>query len=131
MVRELKEVRYVPQLKRNLISVGALEALGHVISVRDVLKMIKGSMVVMKGVRRDDLYCLKGSTVTGQVETSNSSDNGCTKVWQVRVGYGGEKSLRALAKKGSLEGAATCNLEGEHSVLDKKKVKFSTSTHRS
>ena len=27
IVRELKEVRYVPQLKRNLISVGALEAL--------------------------------------------------------------------------------------------------------
>ena len=28
IVRELKEVRYVPQLKRNFISVGALEALG-------------------------------------------------------------------------------------------------------
>jgi len=42
IVLELKEVRYVPQLKRNLISVGALEALGLVISVRDsVLKMIK------------------------------------------------------------------------------------------
>ena len=27
IVRELKEVRYVPQLKRNLISVDALEAL--------------------------------------------------------------------------------------------------------
>ena len=46
----------------NLISVGALEALGLVISVRDgVLKMIKSSMVVMKGVRRDNLYYLKGS----------------------------------------------------------------------
>ena len=28
IVRELKEMRYVSQLKRNLISVGALEALG-------------------------------------------------------------------------------------------------------
>ena len=35
IVRELKEVRYVPQLKRNLISIGALEVLGLVISVRD------------------------------------------------------------------------------------------------
>ena len=85
IVRELKEVRYVPQLKRNLISVGALEALSLVISVRDgVLKMIKGSMVVMKGVRRDNLYYLKGSTVTAQVETSSSLDDGCTKVWQVK-----------------------------------------------
>ena len=35
IVRELKEVRYVPELKRNLISVGALEALGFVVSIRD------------------------------------------------------------------------------------------------
>ena len=41
-----------------------------------------------------------------------------------------KRFLQAPAKKGSLEGAATCNLEGEHSVLDKKKVKFSISTHR-
>jgi len=33
IVQEFKEVRYVPQLKRNLISVGVLEALGQVISV--------------------------------------------------------------------------------------------------
>ena len=40
----------------------------------------------------------------------------------MKVGQGGEKSLQAPAKKGSLEGATTCNLVGEHSVLDKKKV---------
>jgi len=51
MVRELKEVRYVPQVKKNLISIGALEALGHRVYVRDgVLKMTRGSMVVLKGV---------------------------------------------------------------------------------
>ena len=102
------------------------------ISIRDgALKMIKGSIVVMKGVHWNNLYYLKGSTVTGQVETSSSSDDGCTKVWQAKVEYGGKTFLRAPAKKGSLEGAATCNLEGEHSVLDKKKkVKFSTGTYR-
>jgi len=69
-------VRYVPQLKRNLISVGVLEMLGLVVSIRDgVLKMTKGSMVVIKGVRQNNLYYLKGSTVTGQVETSISSDD--------------------------------------------------------
>ena len=35
MIRELKEVRYVPQLKRNLISVGALESLGLVVSIKE------------------------------------------------------------------------------------------------
>ena len=78
------------------------------VSIRDsVLKMTKGSMVVMKGVRRNNLYYLKGSTVTGQVETSSSSDDGCTKVWQMKVGQGDERSLQAPTKKGSLEGAAT------------------------
>ena len=48
IVRELKEVSYVPQLKGNLISVGALKTLGLVVSIRDgILKMTKGSMVVM------------------------------------------------------------------------------------
>ena len=52
MVKELKEVRYVPQLKRNLISVGALKILSLEVSIRDgVLRMTKGSMVVLKGVR--------------------------------------------------------------------------------
>jgi len=49
----------------------------------------------------------------------------------MKVGHGGEKSLQAPAKKRSLEGAASCNLVGEHGVLDKKKVKFSTTTHHS
>jgi len=40
MIWELKEARYVPQLKKNLISVGALKELGHGVSIRDgVLKM--------------------------------------------------------------------------------------------
>ena len=51
----------------------------------------------------------------------------------MRLGYIGEKFLQTLAKKGSLEGASTCNMElGGYNVLDKKmKVKFGTFTHRS
>ena len=42
MMRKLKEVRYVTQLKKNLISIGVLEALGLEISDRDgVLKMLR------------------------------------------------------------------------------------------
>ena len=35
IVQELKEVRYVPQLKRNLISVGVLKTLDLVVSIRN------------------------------------------------------------------------------------------------
>ena len=79
MVRELREVEYAPQLKRNIISVGALKTLGLEISVRNsIFKMTRGSMVVLKNARRNDLYYLKGSMVTGQVTTSINTDDDCT-----------------------------------------------------
>jgi len=81
MVRELKDVRYVSQLKMILISIGALKALSLEVSIRDgVLKMVKGLMVVLKGVRRNNLYYLKGSTVTWQEVTSTNLDNDCTQL---------------------------------------------------
>ena len=80
MVQKLKEVKYVPQLEKNHIFVGALKALGLEISGRDsVFKMLRGSMVVLKGIRRNNTYYLKVSTVTGQVATSISSDGDCTR----------------------------------------------------
>jgi len=86
-------------LKGNLISVGTLEALGHRLSIRDsVLKMTRGSMVVLKGIRRNNLYYLMGSMVTGRVGPSISSGDICTQVWHMRLGHTGEKSLQALVQ---------------------------------
>ena len=52
VMQELKDVRYVTQLKRNFISVDALKALSLEVFIRDgVLKVIKGSIVVLKGVK--------------------------------------------------------------------------------
>jgi len=103
-----------------------------VISIRDgVLKMTKGSMVVMKGIRRNNLYYLEGSAVTGLLTTSISSDDYTGLAYETRTI--GEKSLQAPVKKKSLEGTYTCNMElGGHSVLDKKtKLNFNTTTHHS
>ena len=81
MVRELKEVRYVPQLKKNLIYIGALETLGLEIYGRDViLKMLRDSMVVLKGIQCNSLYYLKGNMVTGQVVISIGLNDDCTRL---------------------------------------------------
>ena len=45
-----------------------------------VRKMLRGSMVVMKGVRCNKLYYLKGNTVTRQEVTSFDSDDDCTRL---------------------------------------------------
>ncbi|KAH9672465.1 hypothetical protein KPL70_017737 [Citrus sinensis] len=48
MVRELKEVRFVPALKKNLISVGALEAKGYKVTIEDgTMKFTHGAMVIL------------------------------------------------------------------------------------
>ncbi|KAH9657504.1 hypothetical protein KPL70_023101 [Citrus sinensis] len=61
MVRELKKVRFVPALKKNLISVGALEAKGYKVTIEDgTMKFTHGVMVILQGVRRHNLYYLKG-----------------------------------------------------------------------
>ena len=59
-------MRYVPQMKTNIISVGAVESKGLKVTLENgILKITKISMVVMKGVRDRNLYYLKDSTDTG------------------------------------------------------------------
>ncbi|KAK8464488.1 hypothetical protein PHAVU_010G009750 [Phaseolus vulgaris] len=52
----LEEVRYVPSLKRNLISLGELEKKGYVLKVKGGVEGDEEVMVVMKGVRKNALY---------------------------------------------------------------------------
>jgi len=63
-MRELKEVRYVPRMTKNLISVGALEAEGLRKTLGEgVLKMCSGSLIVLKEIRCNNLYHMKGGAV--------------------------------------------------------------------
>ena len=87
-------------------------------------------MVVLKAVRRKNLYYLKGSIVTGQVTSLIDSDEDSTRLWHMRLGHTGEKSLQGPAKRDLSKGAKTCKFEFcEHYVIGKKKVKFGTTIH--
>jgi len=71
VVRNLIYVRYLPQMKKNIISVGPVESKGLRVTFENgILEITKGSMVVMKSVRDKNLYYLKGSTVTGALAAS-------------------------------------------------------------
>ena len=53
VVRTLSNVRHVPDLKRNLISLGTLESKGCKHSAEGgVLKVSKGSRILLKGLRQ-------------------------------------------------------------------------------
>nr|XP_033508075.1 uncharacterized protein LOC117273084 [Nicotiana tomentosiformis] len=75
VVRTLTNVRYVPELKKNLISLGTLESLGcKFTSEGGVLKVFQDTLMIMKAHRSGSLYTLLGSTVIGPTAVS-VSDN--------------------------------------------------------
>ncbi|KAL4341388.1 hypothetical protein GQ457_08G037140 [Hibiscus cannabinus] len=131
--RVLTNVRYVPSLKKNLISLRALESKGSVVTIRDgVLKVKYGALVLMKDIRKNNLYYYQGSTVIGAVAAASEGDNlDSTLLWHMRLGHAGEKSLQIMAKQGFLKGAKACKLQFcAHCVLGKhKRVKFGTAIH--
>ncbi|KAG8472304.1 hypothetical protein CXB51_034358 [Gossypium anomalum] len=135
VVRTLSDVRYVPKLKRNLISLSTLDSKGYRYTAESgVLKISKGSLVVMKGQRKTaKLYVLQGSTVTGDaaVASSSLSDDDITKLWHMRLGHMSENGMVELSKRGLLDGQGICKLNFcEHCVFGKqKRVRFTRGIH--
>ena len=60
--------------------------------------MSSGSLVVLKGIRRNNLYYLKGSVVTKNLTTSEYLVDDSIRLWKMRLGYVGLDSLQALTK---------------------------------
>ncbi|KAG8492060.1 hypothetical protein CXB51_015686 [Gossypium anomalum] len=135
VVRTLSDVRYVPELKRNLILLSTLDSKGYRYTAESgVLKISKGSLVVMKGERKTaKLYVLQGSTVTGDaaVASSSLSDDDITKLWHRRLGHMSENGMVELSKRGLLDGQGICKLNFcEHCVFGKqKRVRFTKGIH--
>jgi hypothetical protein len=138
MTCTLTDVRHVPTMFRNLISLSTLNNMGYkYFASGGVLKVSKGSLVVMKGIIKSaNLYILSGDTIIGTVVVSSAaavtSDNCCdSKLWHIRLGHMSQLGLEELSKRGLLKGYNNNKLEFyEHCVFDKhKQVKFNTSVH--
>ncbi|KAG8474612.1 hypothetical protein CXB51_031249 [Gossypium anomalum] len=135
VVRTLSDVRHVLKLKRNLISLRTLDSKGYRYTDESgVLKISKGSPIVMKGQRKTvKLYVLQGSTVTGDaaVASSSLSDDDITKIWHMCLEHMSENGMVELSKRGILDGKGICKLNFcEHCVLGKKKrVRFTRGIH--
>ncbi|KAJ0097195.1 hypothetical protein Patl1_27299 [Pistacia atlantica] len=122
VVRTPSDVKHIPNLQKNLISLGSLEKNGCKFKCEDgVLKFSKGALSVMKAERFGTLYFLQGSTVIGSTTVINSSsDSDNTKLWHMRLGHMSEKGMAALSKRGLLCGQQIGKLEFcEHCVFGK------------
>jgi len=135
IVRTLSNVRHMLDLKKKLISLGTLGSNGYKFSAEGgVLRVSKGSFIVMKGKKVNTLYILQGSTVTDDAAVSMSEDPDLdtTRLWYMRLRHMSERGLHVLSKQGLLCGQKTGKLDFcEHCVFGKQhKVSFGTGTHR-
>nr|GEW56011.1 retrotransposon protein, putative, Ty1-copia subclass [Tanacetum cinerariifolium] len=79
----LHNVRYIPELKRNLISLGTLEKEGYTVKLQSSkVKVINGSRVILSGIRRDNcVYSLDGHAMAGAEKAGAVWQEKSRRVW--------------------------------------------------
>jgi len=88
--------------------------------------MLRGTMVVMKGVRKNGLYALEGIVISGSISTEKTVYSKI-KLWHERLGHVSKKGLEELDKQGlfrsdKIDQLAFC----EHYIHGKAcKIRFS------
>ena len=130
-VTVMHNVRYVPHLRRNLISTGTLDKLGFRHSGGDgKVTFHKNGRLCMRGILKQGLYILDGETIVGEVHQGEASSKG-PSLWQNRLGHISDKNLKILVSKGILD-KKDVGAQGfcENCVMGKtKKVNFSVGKH--
>ena len=119
----LHNVRHIPALKRNLISIGQLDDEGHHTTFGDgAWKVTKGNLIVARGKKRGSLYMIADEDMVAVTEAVNNST-----MWHQRLGHMSEKGMKLMEAKGKLSSLKHVDVGAcEHCILGKqKKVSFS------
>ena len=84
----LEKVQHIPDLRRNLISVGQLDDKGHaILFVGGTWKVIKGARVLARGKKTGTLYMT--SSLRDTIAVANASTD--ISLWHRRLGHMSEK----------------------------------------
>ena len=87
---------------------------------KDTCKMVRGALVLMRGVQIGTLYKLQGSTVVDGCNSSVVPESGTenlvfsgekTMLWHERLGHIGWNGLQILHGKGMVEGTSNSYLD--------------------
>ena len=95
----LEKVRHIPELRRNLISVGQLDDEGHaILFVGGTWKVTKGARVLARGKKTGTLYMTSSPRDTIAVADASTD----TSLWHRRLDHISEKGMKMLLSKGKL-----------------------------
>nr|GEW71538.1 putative reverse transcriptase domain, ribonuclease H-like domain, aspartic peptidase domain protein [Tanacetum cinerariifolium] len=122
----LHNIRYIPELKRNLISLGTLKKERYTVKLQSgKIKVVNGSMVVLSGTRRDNyVYFLDSHPMAGELNVSVEEKDSLAQVWHKRLRHISEAGLQVLEKQdmfgkkslGKLDFCKNCVLGKSHRV---------------
>ena len=88
----LKDVRHVPDMRLNLISVGKLDDVGLMNYFgKSQWKLSKGNLVVARGKKEGSLYMMQGKINGGEANTVR--DDSSLEMWHKLLDHMSEKGL--------------------------------------
>jgi len=110
----LHNVRHIPALKRNLISIRQLDDEGHHTTFGDgAWKVNKGNLVMACGKKRVSLYMIAYENMVAVTEAVNNST-----MWHQRLGHMSEKGIKLMVAKGKLSSLKHVDVGAcEHCIL--------------
>jgi hypothetical protein len=146
-IRKLIGVLHIPGLARNLISVIKMDDVGvKTIFKKETCRMVRGSMVLLKGVWFGTMYKFQGIDISDGCNSSIVHGIGVEEertptlsgekvmLWHQRLGHIGEKGIPLLHGKGMVEGMSKFALDFyfyEYCVYWKhNRVRFPSSASR-
>ncbi|RVW77419.1 Retrovirus-related Pol polyprotein from transposon TNT 1-94 [Vitis vinifera] len=115
----LEKVRHIPDLRRNLISIGQLDDEGHaILFVGGTWKVTKGARVLACGKKTGTLYMTSCPRDTIAVADTSTD----TSLWHRRLGHMSEKGMKMLLSKGKLPELKSIDFDMcESCILGKQK----------
>jgi hypothetical protein len=124
-VWKLQKVRHVPELKKNLISVGQLDDEGHGIHFHGgKWKVSMGARIIALGEKTGTLYMTTDMRDTIAIADASAEAD----LWHQRLGHMSEKGLKVMHSLGKLPKLKSVNIDFcENCIFGKqKRVSFKT-----
>jgi len=116
---KLHDIKYVPELKRNIISISQLEIMRYKTIFGDSSwKIVKDALVATRETKSGALYMTKSSREIVAIAESEAN----FKLWHHKLWHISKKGMKLLASKGKLRGLKSIDIElHEDYVLGKQK----------
>ncbi|GKE66781.1 hypothetical protein Tco_1520942 [Tanacetum coccineum] len=120
----LDNVRYVPKLRRNLLSLGTLEKEGFTVKMQSgKIKVIKGSLMVLSGTRRSNcVYTLDGQAVTSKTLKGRKQLGEYQTGWKIKTGNVldscNQRSTQQCTKSGVAKHLGVAGIQQQNGLVE-------------